>query len=87
MKHTILALTIASSLLMAPGAFAVSVNVNSADAETIADALNGVGPKTAELIIDYRNENGPFVSVDQLLEIKGIGEKTMEKIEADVLLD
>ena len=87
MKHTLLALTIASSLLLAPSAFAASVDVNSADAETIADALTGIGIKTAMLIVDYRDQNGPFASAGDLLAVKGIGEKTLEKIETDVLFD
>jgi|SaaInlV_100m_DNA_5_1039725.scaffolds.fasta_scaffold94568_2 competence protein ComEA len=87
MKYTILALTLASSLFVAPGAYAVSVDINTADAETIADALNGVGIVTANSIVDYRTQNGPFESAEELMDVKGIGEKTLEKIEADVLLD
>lgn len=87
MKYTILALTLASSLFIAPGAYAVSVDINTADAETIADALNGVGIVTATSIVDYRTQYGPFESTEALMDVKGIGEKTLEKIEADVLLD
>ncbi|GGB49914.1 helix-hairpin-helix domain-containing protein [Fictibacillus barbaricus] len=54
------------------------ININSAD-QSILQTLNGVGPAKAESIIAYREEHGPFSSLDQLLEVKGIGEKTIEE--------
>lgn len=54
------------------------ININSAD-ETILQTLNGVGPAKAQSIISYREENGPFTSLEQLLEVRGIGEKTIEQ--------
>jgi competence protein ComEA len=54
------------------------VNINTADAETLA-TLQGIGEKRAEAIIDYRSRHGPFVSVDDLVKVKGIGDKTLEK--------
>ena len=65
---------------------AVSVNLNSASAEELAEKLDGVGPARAELIIKYREENGPFASVEQLLEVKGIGTATLEKNRARIVL-
>lgn len=50
------------------------VNINDADAETLANSLHRVGVKKAEAIVAWRKANGKFTSVDQLLEIKGIGE-------------
>ncbi len=49
------------------------VDLNTATAEEL-DALPGVGPATAQAIIDHRSTNGPFVSVDDLLDVRGIGE-------------
>jgi competence protein ComEA len=68
------------SLLMAASAFAADkVNINTADAATLAATLNGVGPAKAEAIVAYRTENGPFRSADQLVEVRGIGLATVEK--------
>lgn len=53
------------------------VNLNAADA-TALETLPRVGPALAQRIIDWREANGSFASVDQLLEVSGIGEKTLE---------
>jgi competence protein ComEA len=55
------------------------VSLNSATAEEISEALVGVGPARAELIVQYREQHGAFTSAEQLLEIKGIGVATLEK--------
>ncbi len=54
------------------------VDINTASAEELAEALQGVGPSKAEAIVAYRKQNGPFRSVDELVEVKGIGEATVE---------
>ena len=56
-----------------------AVNVNSDDAQTISDSLNGIGLKKAEAIVTYRKENGDFNSLEDLQMVKGIGTKTVEK--------
>ena len=55
------------------------VNINSASKGEL-DALPGIGEVLAQRIIDYRSANGPFQSVDELIKIKGIGEKTLAKL-------
>lgn len=50
-----------------------AVNINSADMETLARELNGVGSAKARAIVEYREANGAFASIDELLEVKGIG--------------
>lgn len=55
------------------------LNVNDATQVDLI-ALPGVGKVTAEKIIAFRNENGPFKSVDDLIMVKGVGKKVLEKI-------
>lgn len=56
------------------------ININTADAEDL-EGLPGVGPATAESIIQHRRANGRFGSVEELEEVPGIGPKTLEEIE------
>ncbi|GMV29364.1 MAG: hypothetical protein AMXMBFR59_14890 [Rhodanobacteraceae bacterium] len=70
--------SLALSLAFCFPAFAAQpVNVNTADAGTIAANLKGVGQSKAEAIVAYREKNGAFKSVDDLAKVKGIGEKTV----------
>ena len=55
------------------------VDINSASAETLAATINGVGMKRARAIVEYRTQNGPFRSVDELAEISGIGSRIIEQ--------
>lgn len=55
------------------------VNVNSADAEALASAMVGIGPAKAAAIVAYREQHGPFKTIDDLLLVKGIGEATLNK--------
>lgn len=59
---------------------AETIDINHADAQTISKGLAGIGPAKARAIVKYREEYGPFASADELAEVKGIGEKTVEKI-------
>lgn len=64
--------------------FAV-VNINTADATELA-TLKGIGPTKAEAIVNWRTENGSFKSIDELTQIKGIGDKTLEKIKDEITI-
>jgi competence protein ComEA len=75
MKHMFLATAFA---LGSGLAFAGSVNINTADAKTLAKELVGVGSSKAEAIVKYRAEKGPFKSADELKKVEGIGEATFE---------
>jgi len=57
----------------------VAVNINTASAEELAEKLQGIGESRAELIVQFREAQGPFTSLEQLLEIKGIGQATLDK--------
>ena len=67
--------------------FAGPVNVNKADAETIARELQGVGPSKARAIVEYRETNGPFESVNDLLKVQRIGPKVLEDNRKNILLE
>lgn len=72
--------------LFAFNAFAAPVNINSADAKTISDSLSGIGLKKAEAIVKYRTDKGPFKTAEDLSNVAGIGDKTVEKNKKDILL-
>ncbi|MXW72694.1 MAG: helix-hairpin-helix domain-containing protein, partial [Gammaproteobacteria bacterium] len=67
--------------------FGGPVNVNEADADTIARELRGIGPAKARAIVTYREENGPFETVEDLLKVQGIGPKVLEDNRKDILLN
>ena len=72
-------LSIAFFLLAAMPVLADVVNINKADAAALAENLNGIGMLKAQEIVKYRDTHGKFDSVEELSNIKGIGEKTVEK--------
>jgi competence protein ComEA len=57
------------------------VNINTADTEKLM-TIPGIGPSKASAIIQYRDENGPFASVDAIMDVSGIGQKTFERLES-----
>lgn len=61
------------------------ININTASASKLEE-LSGIGPSKAGSIIDYRNDNGRFESVDDLLQVSGIGEKTLQRIKDDIVV-
>lgn len=73
-------------LISLPLYAADQVNINAASAEEIAAALNGVGISKAEKIVEYRELNGPFVHIDELVNVKGIGLRTVDKNRDSILL-
>lgn len=73
-------------LLLPVLALAGPVNINTADAETISESLQGVGLSKARAIVEYRQKHGPFRSADDLSLVKGIGERTVELNRDDILV-
>ncbi len=69
----------------AAAAPAVKVDINSAGAAEL-DTLPGIGPSTAAKIIEYRDDNGPFASIEQLMDVSGIGPAKFEAIKELVVL-
>jgi competence protein ComEA len=68
------------------GASAGPVNINTADAATLAAELNGIGPALAEAIVKDRAEHGKFDSPEALTRVKGVGEKIVERNRANILV-
>ena len=55
------------------------MNINTASVKEL-DALPGIGAKTAALIVEYRQKNGPFKKVEELMNVRGVGEKSFLKL-------
>lgn len=66
------------ALFAAAAAAQPTVDLNRASAEELAAALDGVGAARAQAIIEYREANGPFESVDAVVEVNGVGPATLE---------
>ncbi|PIZ28263.1 hypothetical protein COY43_01380, partial [Candidatus Berkelbacteria bacterium CG_4_10_14_0_8_um_filter_35_9_33_8] len=61
------------------------ININSASLSQL-DSLSGIGPTYAQRIIDYRNQNGGFKSIEEIKNVKGIGDKTFEKFKGNITI-
>jgi competence protein ComEA len=62
------------------------ININTAD-EILLMTINGIGPAKASAIINYREEHGPFISPESIMDVSGIGQKTFEKLEHQITVD
>ena len=79
-RKSLLAAGLGCALLLCSGALqAGPVNINTADASTLARELKGVGPKLADAIVQYREKHGPFKTADELTLVKGIGPAAIAK--------
>lgn len=78
MKKLLLLLALALSL-----SAHAAVDLNTASQAEL-EAVNGIGPKKAQAIIDFRKKNGPFKSVDDLDNVPGFGKKTVEEVKKSI---
>ena len=79
-----LSAALVAATLLAPNAIAGPVDINSADAKTLARELQGIGMAKAEAIVSYREKNGPFKSADELAKVKGVGKKLVDQNKANL---
>lgn len=77
-KKTLIALALCFAFAL-PAFAATPVNVNKANAQTIANSLDGIGMSKAEAIVAYRSAHGPFKNVDDVGKVKGVGDKTLAR--------
>ena len=78
-KYAINTLLLTLMLAFSAVSIAQEVNINTADAQSIAETLNGIGIKKAEAIVAWRTEHGDFTDLATLEQVKGIGRKTTAK--------
>lgn len=78
---TFLALTLSAFVYASP------VNINTADAPTLSKNIKGVGMKKAQAIVNYREKNGKFNKIEDLMKVKGIGVKLLEKNTGSIIVE
>ena len=78
MKSIVRIVLIIALCLALPAFAGTQVDINTADAKTLAQSLDGVGLSKAEAIVAYRNAHGPFESLEDLAKVKGIGPRIIE---------
>lgn len=79
-------LTLILALLASINLAFAAVNLNTGTASEL-EGVKGLGPAKAKAIIDYRTKNGPFKSIDDLKGVKGFGEKSVDKLRAELTVD
>jgi competence protein ComEA len=77
--HHLIKLVLSLAMLVSMQVYAGPVDINTAGASILAGAIDGVGEKKAATIVAYRDAHGPFNSVDELSNVKGIGAVTVDK--------
>ena len=86
-KHLVTGIALGLSSLAFAAEPAAPVDVNTASAKVLAEAIDGVGLKRAQAIVEYREQHGAFSSVDELAQVRGVSagivESNRERITAD----
>ncbi len=83
---TITTMAAIAAFVISSIASAAPVNINTASATQIAEALNGIGLSKAQAIVDYREAYGLFSRADEIVFVRGIGDSTYEKNKDDILV-
>ena len=87
LMHPIRGLAVLTVALVPGLVWSGPVNLNTADAETIARELNGIGEARAQAIVDYRKEYGAFGSSEELLNVSGIGQYILDANQENILIE
>lgn len=87
MKKILMAVFMTAFLIAQSQVSAQSVDINQATLEELVENLNGIGAHKAQAIIDYREQYGDFDSMEELLQVKGIGLSTLEKNKDRLVFD
>jgi len=77
-RFAISGVLLAALLAGSPATAADTIDINSATAEQLAAAISGVGLKKARVIVAYREANGPFATIEDLMQVRGIGTATVD---------
>ena len=86
-RNLLLSLLCLPALLAARPVLAEPVNINTADASVLARELIGIGDTRARAIVEYRQQNGPFRSIEELALVKGIGPRVIEQNRANLRVE
>ena len=84
---TMLSLAAAAALFCSSIALAAPVNINTASASEIAEALTGIGMNKAKAIVEYREAYGEFSRADEIVFVRGLGTATYERNKGDILVE
>ena len=84
---TMIRIAALAAFLTSSISLAAPVNINTATAEQMADALTGIGLGKAQAIVEYREAHGRFVQADEIVFVRGIGESTYLKNKDDILVE
>ena len=85
MKFVVSLIALIALALAAPAIAATQVDINSADARTLAQSLDGVGLSKAEAIVAYRKNHGPFRTLEDLARVDGIGPRIIEENRSSIV--
>ena len=83
---TITSIAALAALVVSSISMAAPVNINTASAQEIAQALNGIGLSKAQAIVEYREAYGLFNEADEIVYVRGIGDSTYQKNKDDILV-
>nr|WP_281268734.1 helix-hairpin-helix domain-containing protein [Wenzhouxiangella sediminis] len=86
-RNALIALFLSLAIAQAGLAEDMTVDINTASAEQLAEVLDGVGPAKSEAIVAYREENGDFTHIDELVNVRGIGLRTVDQNRDRIDLD